>query len=176
MLCSSISMDNWKLTVFRNDAQFLSLGTAQDKFPGQWPMLLNPAVIKLMYPILCVKAHASLLGHHRAPGWASCIVQQLPASCTWRISSITWLLTSLTCMSLIIRVPLPILRHRTPWSTPCTAEVQWLSLHASTVAGTSLIPGWGTEVLLFYFVAKHRKISKEIIKKKKKPTLEPAYI
>ena len=121
-------------------------------------------------------SHASLLGHHRAPGWASCIVQQLPASCTWRISSITWLLTSLTCMSLIIRVPLPILRHRTPWSTPCTTEVQWLSLHASTVAGTSLIPGWGTEVLLFYFVAKYRKISKEIIKKKKKPTLEPAYI
>lgn len=51
----SISMDNWKLTVFRNDAQFLSLGRAQDKFPGQWPMLLNPTVIKLMYPILCVE-------------------------------------------------------------------------------------------------------------------------
>lgn len=55
MLCSSISMDHWKLTTFRNDAQFFSLGTTQDKFPGQWPMLLNPAVIKLMYPTLCVE-------------------------------------------------------------------------------------------------------------------------
>lgn len=55
MLCSSINMDNWKLTAFRNDAQFLSLSTTQDKFPGQWPMLLSPTVIKLMYPILCIE-------------------------------------------------------------------------------------------------------------------------
>ena len=69
------------------------------------------------------------------------------------------LLISLTSMSLIILVPLPILRDRTV-EPGASLEVQWLGLHASTVAGTSLIPGWGTEVLLFYFVAKHKKISK----------------
>ena len=104
----------------------------------------------------------SLLGHHRAPGWTS-ITQQLPTSCTRMIFSITWLLISLTCVSLIILSLCPFSGIELPGQTlenGASPEVQWLGLHTSTVAGMSLIPGWGTEVLLFYFVAKNRKISK----------------